>query len=78
MARTTLASIRLLVVSTDEMDSNDFRRHLNGRHLDSLGYAGRLPILVFAGSDPYIEQCYRAFHNTLHRLRIDISHEHQE
>jgi hypothetical protein len=78
MVPMTVASSKPIVVSADEMDSATFRRHMNHRHLDSLGYAGRLPRRVFGTYSDYIEHCYRAFHSTLHRLRLDIEHEHQD
>lgn len=69
---------KLLVVSIDDMDSGTFRIHMNRRHGGSLGYAGKLPRFFFADNTEYIERCYRAFHNTLHRLSLDIGHEHQD
>jgi hypothetical protein len=69
---------KLLVVSIDDMDSGTFRVHMNHRHQESLGYAGKLPRFFFADNTEYIERCYRAFHRTLHRLRFDLGHEHQE
>jgi hypothetical protein len=68
---------KLLVVSIDDMDSGTFRIHMNRRHDESLGYAGKLPRFFFADNDEYIERCYRAFHGTLHRLLPDIRHEHE-
>ena len=76
MGLMTVDSTKLIVVSIDDMKSSTFLKHMNHRHEDSLGYAGMLPRLVFEGSDDYIERCYRAFHETLHRLRLDLPHEH--
>jgi hypothetical protein len=73
--QTTVDSI--LVVSIDDMDSAIFRYHMNHRHRDSLGFAGLLPKGFFADNTEYIERCYRAFHETLHRLGVDLEHEHE-
>ena len=76
MDQTTVDSI--LIVSIDGMDSKTFRMHMNHRHGASLGFAGRLPKGFFEDNTEYIESCYRAFHRALHRLSVDIEHEHQE
>lgn len=54
------------------MDSETFAKHMSYRHSDSLG--GLTRIDRFASPD--IEAAYRAFHDRLHRLRPDITHEH--
>lgn len=68
---------KLIVVSIDDMDRVALRKHFNHRHEDNLGYAGMLPHNIFENYDDYVERCYRAFHETLHRLRFDLSHEHE-
>lgn len=69
---TKLAPFR--VRSADNMSLEDFEMHMNVRHKDSLG-AGQ-EHLTLSSTTPYIVQCYRVFHRTLHRLRRDIEHEH--
>jgi hypothetical protein len=75
MDQTAVDSI--LVISIDDMNAVAFRRHMNQRHGASLGFAGRLPKGFFEDNTDYIERCYRAFHETLHRLGVDLEHEHE-
>jgi hypothetical protein len=69
----TVVSTKRTVVSTGEMDDDTFIRHMNMRHSDSLGYLGRLR--YFSES---VMSLWRVYHETLHRLRIDLRHEHEE
>ena len=62
-----------VVVPSEEMDDRTFVRHMNKRHRDSLGGLARL----WETCDPYVTECYRVFHMQLHRLRLDIGHEHE-
>lgn len=61
-----------LVRDADEMDSVAFAKHMTYRHLDSLGGLSYLSDSL----DEYVEECYRIFHDRLHRIRIDLEHEH--
>lgn len=63
---------KVTVPDADLMDSDLFAKHMSLRHSDSLG--GLTRIDRFASPD--IEAAYRAFHDRLHRLRPDLSHEH--
>lgn len=64
-----------VVVPEQEMDTETFILHLRHRHPDSRP-AGAKPIEWFVSD--YVEYCYRMFHYQLHRLRVDMSHEHEE
>jgi hypothetical protein len=64
----------ITVRNADRMDSETFRKHMTVRHNTSLGGAdvpGPFPT-------DYIEDCWRAFHDTLHRLGLqwDMDHDH--
>jgi hypothetical protein len=50
----------------DDMDLITFIKHFGARHADSLpeGYA-----LSPERMTPYVEECWRRFHERLHRLR---------
>jgi hypothetical protein len=61
-----------LVISADEMDTATFAKHMNARHADSLG---GLASLDFRGKE-HLAQMWRSFHNQLHRVRLDLNHEH--
>jgi len=60
-----------VVVNADRMDDETFLLHMNKRHRDSLG--GLLRIWFI---NEYITECWRIFHDRLHRFRIDFEHEH--
>lgn len=62
-----------LVRSAEDMDEHFFLMHLKKRHPESLIIAG---FDKFASE--YVEHCYRQFHVQLHKLRLDIPHEHEE
>lgn len=63
-----------LVSNADNMDTFDFVRHMNLRHGDSLGGLTHLSDKL----GDYVEECYRIFHDRLHKVRIDLEHEHAE
>jgi hypothetical protein len=62
------------VPSADQMSTEIFVRHMNLRHVDSLGGLTELPEDI----TPAVEQLYRSFHARLHllRLRSELRHEH--
>ncbi len=64
-----------VVPAADDMDDDTFVLHFNKRHRDSLGglTALRLQFLT-----PYVMECYRIFHERLHRVRIDLNHKHAD
>ena len=72
MANRPMAT-RQVVVDADEMSDRTFIRHMNTRHADSLG---GLPSLWV--TTPEVHEAWRAYHDRLHELRIDIPHEHEE
>jgi hypothetical protein len=61
------------VIDPEEMDDEDFCRHMTKRHRDSLGGLSDIWPVAESTTD-----AWRAFHNRLHRLRIDLQHEHEE
>ena len=65
---------KLLVASIEDMDRYTFCRHFTKRHRDSLG--GMQELLPHI--DEGIEAAYRSFHRRLHRLRVDLPHEHDD
>ena len=62
-----------LVIAADSMDYETFAKHMTRRHHESLG---GLTELVLRKEDS-VSQAWRSFHRRLHRLRVDIGHEHQ-
>ena len=62
-----------LVRSADNMDDVIFETHMNKRHAESLG---GLEELDLNHCSDYAILCWRRFHNSLHRIRPDIEHEH--
>lgn len=65
---------KVLVTSEGNMDDRTFRKHMNLRHPESLGYLGDLkprPSL-----DAHMMVLWRIYHGALHRFRIDLAHEH--
>lgn len=67
-----ISSPKQLVANADEMDSDNFAKHMTFRHNDSLGG------LRFLSSNlgDYVEELYRIFHDRLHAVRVDLEHEH--
>lgn len=63
------------VKSADDMTDSDFERHMNMRHSESLGGLGTVE---FSHTSTYVIHCWRMFHRTVHRIRLDINHEHAE
>jgi hypothetical protein len=62
---------KVRVPAAENMDTEIFLKHMNLRHRESLGgltYLGR--------QTPYLEKCWRSFHEHLHRWRTDLDHEH--
>jgi hypothetical protein len=64
----------ITVRNADDMGPDTFRKHMDYRHRASLGGLIYLPPFP---SD-YVEECWRTFHDTLHRLGLqdDIDHNH--
>lgn len=62
------------VRAAEDMPREDFCRHMDMRHSESLGGLTGVPLFM---SD-YVERCWRAFHTQLHRLRLQehIDHDH--
>lgn len=60
-----------LVRPSEEMNDDTFIKHMNHRHDDSLG---GLKQLTYVGK--LVVVCWRAYHEQLHALRIDLEHEH--
>ena len=62
----------------DDMDLELFIKHFAARHADSLPKDYRLSS---ANMTPYVEDCWRRFHERLHRLRTGpnggYEHEHK-
>jgi hypothetical protein len=73
MSQTTTTSGKREVDLIEDMDRATFLKHMNFRHADSLGYGDSIPGF---GLTEYVEHCWRAFHNKIHELRLDIRHEH--
>jgi len=64
----------ITVQNADYMDAEMFRKHMAKRHPESLvGRGWRRPFAT-----EYIEDCYRTFHDTIHRLSLygDMDHDH--
>jgi len=59
------------VQAIEDMDTEIFALHMENRHADSL--AGLLKLWF---SSDYVEDCYRAFHNQLHRFFYYEDHHH--
>lgn len=64
-------AVALLVTSARKMDDETFAKHMQLRHPESCGYLKRIPT-----GKPYLMVMWRAFHNQLHKFRIDLNHEH--
>lgn len=62
-----------LVRSADNMDDEDFERHMNHRHSESLG---GLDNINLEHCSDYVISCWRKFHNALHRWHPDTEHDH--
>jgi hypothetical protein len=62
----------ITVKNADHMFTDRFIQHMELRHADSLG---GLRYLNFPTD--YVEECWRTFHDTLHRLHLThLSHDH--
>jgi len=66
--------LKIVVRNADDMDEWNFRKHMSVRHSESL--AGQYTLPPFASD--YVEECYRTFHDTIHRLSLygEVDHEH--
>jgi hypothetical protein len=64
---------RELVAAEARMSNENFEKHMEMRHPESLGYLSGLPL-----KDKMLMKCWRTFHGHLHRWRIDLEHEHSE
>jgi hypothetical protein len=74
---TELAQVRL-VVHTRDMDHDNFARHMNARHRDSLGGLNYIDFTYMSMEhDEGVVMAWRAFHKRLHELRLDLSHKHE-
>jgi hypothetical protein len=64
---------QLTVRNASDMDQYSFRKHMALRHSDSGGYRHIPPF-----PSEYVEECWRTFHETLHRLHLygEINHDH--
>lgn len=64
----------ITVQHSRHMDAETFRKHMAARHLANL--AGRFSIGPF--HDPYVEQCWRAYHNSVHKFALHdgLDHDH--
>jgi hypothetical protein len=62
------------VVPADNMDDETFIKHVNKRHSDTVS---DLKFLWDTGN-PDVTEAWRAFHDRLHRLRIDLTHYHRQ
>lgn len=60
-----------LVTNADDMDDETFCKHMSYRHQDSLGGMDEIWPVAESTTD-----AWRSFHDRLHRLRLDIPHEH--
>lgn len=70
---------KILVVHTRDMSHEDFARHMNTRHSDSLGDLNYLDweyMGLDLGHHIDVVMAWRAFHRRLHELRLDYDHEH--
>jgi hypothetical protein len=64
----------ITVRNADRMDSETFRKHMDVRHNDEPSkWRGMGPF-----PSDYVEDCWRAFHDTIHRLGLygDMNHDH--
>jgi hypothetical protein len=62
----------ITVRNPDDMGTDNFIKHMEYRHKDSLG---GLRYLNFPTD--YVEECWRTFHDTLHRLHLyNLNHYH--
>jgi hypothetical protein len=64
-----------LVRSPDDMDDETFAMHMAYRHADSLG---GLTSISASARTPGLIRAWRVFHDRLHRLRVDLLHEHED
>jgi hypothetical protein len=65
----------VIVPSADDMSSDIFVKHMNKRHQESLGGMSEL---VQRHLNKYVEECYRIFHDRLHKVHVRtvLDHEH--
>ena len=64
---------RLVVTSPEDMTTEDFAKHMSIRHRHSLG--GLTHLDLDHQSEP-VEDAWRAFHDRLHALSVDLPHSH--
>ena len=64
----------ITVRNADDMNYEIFRKHMNIRHPESLGGLIALPPSL----SEYVEECWRTFHDTIHRLSTyySMNHDH--
>jgi hypothetical protein len=65
---------KLRVANPEDMDKVTFAKHMTHRHGDSLG---GMESLDPAHMSDEMEGIWRAFHDRLHRVRVDLGHEHE-
>lgn len=61
----------IMVPSPADMGKENFRKHFNLRHADSLGGLSEL-------DERFDANLWWRFHRRLHEIRIDLNHEHKE
>jgi hypothetical protein len=64
-----------IVAAPQEMDNATFSRHMGLRHADSMGGLTDLQLGRYSNG---LADSWRAFHDRLHRLRLDLDHEHED
>lgn len=62
----------LEVAHPDDMDDETFCKHMSYRHQDSLG---GLPFITPVAEST--TDAWRAFHDRLHRFRVNLAHNHE-
>lgn len=68
-----------MIVHPDDMTDDDFAKHMTLRHQDSLGDLHHLDWEYMGlenGHNHAVVAAWRAFHNRLHELRLDLPHDH--
>lgn len=66
--------VKQVVVNAALMTDDNFKRHFENRHSDSMGGLRHFAPFV----TPAVMALYRSFHNRLHALRpFDFDHEHE-
>jgi hypothetical protein len=64
----------ITVRNADSMNTDFFRKHMEARHGETIL---RFRYMDWADSE-YLEKCWRAYHNAIHRfgLQKDMDHDH--